>query len=492
MKFEEYIQYDGMGLAELIQKGEISVMELNDLAGKFIVEKNAKLNFLVCDMREHAKQRISQGLPKGPYSGVPFLVKDITMDYPGFPSTHGSRALKNQIPDKKSVMVERYENAGLVILGKTNTPEFGALATTKNALFGATLNPWDTSRTSGGSSGGSAAAVAARVVPFAHGNDGAGSLRIPASCCGIFTLKPSRGLMPSYLPGRTMQGMLTDHVLSISVRDSAAVLDATAGAKFGDLFTSVRPTSGFLQSLNEAPKKLKIAVSVAPFSPTTVNADCIQAVEKTMKICESLNHQVEYAKFPIDQNRYVELVAILFITELANGITTAKSILKDKDFDKKLEPVTYLIAQLAKAFSGVNFAKAMNDADVLRVDIESFFQNYDVLLTPTLGQPPLKIGGFSPNTLETWVLKIINLIPSHNLKQKTLFRAIEKGLSFAPFTALWNFTGHPAISVPLHWNANNLPIGVQFIAGLNQDAQLLQLAAQLEQAQPWKNKIPVV
>jgi amidase len=303
--FREYDHYDGLGLAELVRRKEVSPAELVEEAIRRIETVNPQINAVIHPMYDLARQQVQQGLPEGPFRGVPFLLKDLLVYYAGVPTRSGSRFFRDFVPDHDSEIVRRYRQAGVVVLGKTNTPELGLVPYTEPVLFGPSRNPWDLSRTTGGSSGGSGAAVAARLVPVAHGNDGGGSIRIPASCCGVFGLKPTRGRTPMGPDiGEAWRGMAINHVLTLSVRDSAAMLDATAGPDVGAPYIIPPPERPFLEEVGRDPGRLRIAFTTRPLLPGTVHPDCVRGVEETARLCQDLGHIVEEAAPQIDGHAF--------------------------------------------------------------------------------------------------------------------------------------------------------------------------------------------
>lgn len=490
MRKDEYIRYDGLGLAELVRKGEVSPSELVELSIGLIEEKNPALNAVICKMYDEARKRAAGKLMNGPFCGVPFLIKDMFTDYPGYPSTLGSRLMQNHYPQTMTPLVQRYLDAGAIVIGKTNLPEFGLSPTTEPVVFGAAHNPWDLSRTTGGSSGGSAAAVAARLVPMAHGNDGGGSLRIPAACCGIFSLKPSRGRMPSYIPGKGGQGFRTDHVLSITVRDSAAMLDATCAPQMGDAFKLAPPAEPYLQQIVRAPQALKIAVMSTPFLENGATDDEVkEALGTTIQLCESLEHHVIEKSPKIDLKDLLKAFLILFQTPAAHGIHALQDLYPDKK--NLIEPTTRNLLKASSSYSAEDVIWASNTADKIHLELESFFQDYDVLLTPTQPHLPVKLGITGPSAIESFIAGLVLSIPVKKFVHALIESHAGELLRAVSFTMIFNISGHPAMSVPLFWHEDKLPIGMQFASKLGNEGLLLQLACQLEQAQPWAGRVPI-
>jgi len=473
---EELALLDAMAQAELVQKGEVKPIELVEAAISRIEKVNPALNAVVTEMYDLAREAASKEVPKGPFSGVPYLLKDLFPAYAGVKLSSGSAFLKDYTPTYDSELVTRYKKAGLIIVGKTNTPEFGLLPTTEPALFGACRNPWDTNRTTGGSSGGSAAAVAAGMVPMAHANDGGGSIRIPASCCGLFGLKPTRGRNPMGPDvGETPGGLVVEHAVTRSVRDSAALLDATAGADLGDPYYAAPPLRPFLSEVGQDPGKLRIAFSAKALSGVEIDPDCVKAMEDAAKLCEDLGHHVEEAS-PADTIDGEMLNQAFFAvwSGVCNAVLTGWSRRTGKALDSgNFEPLTWALYEMGAGISASDLILSIFHFQQVSRQVARFMVNYDVYLTPTLGEPPLPIGSFES--------------PADN-PLLGMFRSAQ----FVPYTPLNNITGQPAMSVPLYWNEQNLPIGSHFVGRYGDEATLFRLAAQLETARPWANRRPSV
>jgi amidase len=386
--------------------------------------------------------------------------------------TYGSALLRDYVVDHDSEMVTRYKRAGLVVLGKTNLPEFGILPTTEPHFFGPTRNPWNTAHSSGGSSGGSAAAVASGMVPMAHGGDGGGSIRIPASCCGLFGLKPTRGRNPLGPDiGEAMGGLITDHALTRSVRDSAALLDATAGPDLGDPYWAPPPARPFLQEVGADPGKLRIAFSFEPPTGTPVHPDCVAAVHDAAKLCADLGHHVEEAAPAFNAEQITQAFVAVF-TAGATMTADLMALLSGRTLtQEEVEPLTWAICQMAHGQNAPSYLLAHTVLHRIGRDIARFMVDYDVWLTPTLAEPPLPLG-----TLES--------TPENPLA------GLMRSASYVPYPPICNITGQPAMSVPLYWNGDGLPIGSHFMARFGDEATLFRLAAQLEEARPWAERRP--
>ena len=473
-KLDETTFLDATAQAELVRKKEVKAIELVDAAIERIERLNPTLNAVIAPLFEQARAAAMAKLPDGPFTGVPFLLKDLLASYQGVPMTAGAAFQRDFVPDHDSELVMRQKCAGLIILGKTNTPEFGILPTTESHLLGPCRNPWNTERTTGGSSGGSAAAVASGMVSIAHGNDGGGSIRIPASCCGLFGLKPTRArnsLGPDY--GDIFSGLVVEHALTRSVRDSAALLDATAGPSMGDPYWAPPPARPFLEEVGADPGKLRIAYTTSAVTGVEVHADCISAVRDAAALCTELGHEV--VEFTPELSG--DLITEWFMTLWSAGCTstidgmallTGKTPTQD-DF----EPLTWALYEMGQQHSASAYMLAVIGLQRISRDIAQYFTDYDVWLTPTIGEPPVPLGTFDS--------------PPDNPLQG-LFRSA----AYVPFTPLCNFTGQPAMSVPLYWNDENLPVGTHFIGRFGDEATLFRLAAQLEKARPWADKRPPV
>ncbi|HLF84119.1 MAG TPA: amidase [Blastocatellia bacterium] len=470
----EYDQYDGLGLAALVAKRQVTPLELLNAVRQRLEAINPKVNATAQVFFDKAEARIKQGLLAGPFKGVPFVLKDLGQQMAGTITSYGSRVFKDNTPDFDSTLVARYKQAGLVIFAKTASPEFGLTTTTESVLFGKTRNPWNLERTSGGSSGGSSALVASRVVPMAHGSDGGGSIRIPASCCGLFGLKPTRGrvpLGPTQFEG--WNGCSHHHALTISVRDSAALLDISGGAEQGSPYFSPPPERPFLKEVGADPGKLRIALAVATPAGTPLDPECKKAATEAAKLCESLGHKIEEAQPPIEDAWMREAFLTVLRVSLARTLDDAAKPLGRSVTDKDVEQVTWVIAQAGRAITSVAYSRAIATMHQVGLAMAKFQQKYDVILSPTLAKPPVALG-------------VLSLSPA-NIAQYT-----KDVTEFGPYTALYNVTGQPSMSVPLHWSADGLPIGVMFSGRFGDDATLLRLAAQLEKAKPWARLKPQV
>ena len=491
--FPEYERYDALGLAELVRKKEVTPEEVCEAAISRIEKINPGINAVIHTMFDIGRTAARTSLPDGPFSGAPFLIKDLLTAYAGVPMTMGCRAFRDFVPSFDSELMRRYRAAGVVVLGKTNTPEFGLMGITEPELHGPTRNPWNLDYTPGGSSGGSAAAVAAGMAPMASGGDGGGSIRIPASYCGLFGMKPSRGRTPAGPEfGEIWQGAAVEHVITRSVRDSAAMLDAVQGADAGAPYVIQKPERPYLEEVKRPPGKLRIGFTRKTPLNAGVHPECAKAVENAARLLENLGHAVEEAEPAIDGINLARSYFTMYYGEIAADIAQMGKILGRKPTRADVEGTTWLLSMLGKAFTAGEFVLSMRQWNAFARQMGLFHEKYDIYLTPTTACPPARIGELKPRPLEETVMKIVNslglgrLVRSSGLAEKI---AIES-LARTPFTQLANLTGQPAMSVPLHWTGDGLPCGVQFIASIGDEASLFRLAGQLEQAQSWFDKMP--
>lgn len=492
-RFPEYHHYDGLGLAELVRTGQIGAAELVEEAINRIEAHNPKINAVIYKMYEQARATAKGDLPDGPFMGVPFLLKDLILTCAGAPTSDGTRLLRQIMMPHDSELVRRFKSAGVIILGKTNTPEFGLLPYTEPEAFGVTRNPWDLRCTPGGSSGGSAAAVAARMVPLASGGDGGGSIRIPSSCCGVFGLKVSRGRTPTGPDlGELWRGFGSQHVITRSVRDSAAMLDATAGADVGAPYVAPPQVRPYLQEVMTEPGRLRIAFTSQPLFGHSVHEDCRKGLDAAVRLLRELGHELEEEAPSIDG----EACAVAFVTVLAGearaDIEWAARLANRKPSRADFEAATWVLGLLGKAMSASEYAGAIRFLQATARGVGGFFERYDALLTPTLARPPVAIGALKPSSGEQALLRTVGrLHAGWLLRLSGVIKPLAaRSFDFGPYTALFNVTGQPAMSVPLHWNDAGLPIGMQFVGRFGDEATLFRLAGQLERAQPWFDRTP--
>jgi amidase len=489
--FAEYEKFDGVGLAELVRTRQVSSAELVEAAIERIEARDGRFNAVVHKSYERARKVATNGLPAGPLSGVPFLLKDLLALDAGTPTRNGARFCHDLVSDHDSELVARYKKAGLVILGKTATPELGILPVTEAVAYGPTRNPWDPTRTPGGSSGGSAAAVAAGYTPWAHASDGGGSIRIPASCCGLFGLKPTRARTPMGPDaGDGWHGIAVEHALSRSVRDSAALLDATHGSDAGAPYVAPPPQRPFLEECGREPGKLRIGFTIASQLGKSVHAEVAEATRATARLCQQLGHDVVEAAPPIDRRALTRAYLVLVACETAANIELLGRVLGRKPDPAQFEPGTWMLGQVGTKFRGDELAAAVHLIHAMGRQLARWFDSHDVMLTPTVSTPPLRVGELDLKVHEEVALRVLRAFPSQLVLRKLLDTLAEQGFEFAAFTAVANMAGIPAMSVPLHWDAQGLPIGSHFVARYGEEGTLFRLAAQLEMAQPWSTRRP--
>ncbi len=494
MGFREYTKFDAVGIADLIKKGEISPIEVLEEAITRTEKINPKINAVITKMYEEAKDSIGQGLPDGPFKGVPIMLKDILQLYKGVKYTLGSKLFKDYISDIDSEYVKKLKKAGFVMMGKTNVPEFGLMGVTEPEYFGPARNPWNLEHTPGGSSGGSAAAVAAGLVPLATGNDGGGSIRIPSSCCGLFGLKPSRGRTPNGpTEGEVWMGLVVQHVLTRSVRDSALVLDLTHGAEPGSPYEIKEPNYSYYEAIQTPPKRLRIAFSVDMPLGGKLHPACKNAVLQTAKILEDLGHIVEEARPELSYEELAQSYVVGMFGEVNFFLKRAEKLLNKRIKRSDVEDTTWLISRIGEAVPiwKASWAKFVWDS-AARI-MGQFHQKYDLYMTPTMSYPPAKIGELTPSDMEKKIVSLIESLRAEKLSfvVKSFEKLAYRQLSRMPFTQVANQTGQPAMSVPLFMTKNsNLPIGVHFMAKFGDEVTLLKLAAQLEKAKPWFDRTP--
>jgi amidase len=492
LKFDEYARQDAVGLAELVRRKEVTPRELVEVALARLEQVNPRLNAVVHRLDERALSAASGPLPEGPFRGVPFLVKDLDGTLAGAPYTASSRALRGYVAPHDSELFARYKRAGLVILGKTNTPEFGLFAYTEPELHGPCRNPWNLGHSPGGSSGGSAAAVAAGVVPVAHGGDGGGSIRIPASACGLFGLKPTRARTPlGPDEGESWHGMVVRHVLTRTVRDSAALLDATHGPDVGAPYHAPPPERPFLEEVGREPGRLRIAFTSRSLFGEGTHPDCKRALEEAMRLCESLGHQVFEVDLPLEREALRLTYLVLVCSETAHAVEATQRRTGRPPTPDKFEPSTWFLAQVGRSLPALAVERAREHMFRSGRQIATLFaERFDVLATPTLAYPPMRVGELAPTPAQRALLAAMRRFAPRAVLERALNELAGQSFEKTPNTMLFNMTGQPAMSVPLSWNEAQLPIGVQFAGRFGDEATLLRLASQLEAARPWAQRRP--
>lgn len=492
--FDEYRQWDAVAMAERVQKGDVTAMELLECAHARHCAVNADINAIINPMFFNARRYLRKNQPAGALAGVPMVLKDLLGHFPGVPTSGGSRSSQYVMQTIPSTLVSRLCEQGAVIIGKTNTPEFGLLATTENTAFGVTRNPWHRERTAGGSSGGTAAAVAAGIVPIGTAGDGGGSIRIPASCCGLFGLKPTRGLVPSGPEfGEVWDGAVSEHVITRSVRDSARVLDQIAGP---DVFSHT-PTTSVPTNLEawfrQSPGRLRVAFSCVSPLGGEVSASCVAAVHHAATLLESMGHQVEEAAPALKAQDIVKSYTDIYIAHVTAEIDQLEQAYGRRYALHSVEPLSYFISRLGQRFSAAAYQRSRQRWIHLQGVMAAFHQQYDVWLTPVLAASPYRLGDMYSTRLEQRLATVANLTGLHRLLPvNILYQVSSEQLKKVPFTQIANLTGQPAMSVPLYWDDENMPVGVQFVAPVSGDLRLLQLAHQLEEVQPWFKRVPAL
>ncbi len=470
----DYLQHDATGLAELVARGDVTPDELLDAALALVEERNPALNAMAMLQEGTARAATHTGLPRGPFQGVPFLLKDLGAEAVDFPTNNGSRLMAGMRWGHDSEIFLRMRAAGLNTFGRTCSPELGIGPVTEAQVYGGpTRNPWNTGRTSGGSSGGAGAAVAAGIVPAAHGSDGGGSVRIPASSCGLVGFKPTRARLPDGpAVGEGWAGMAIDGFLTRSLRDTAALLDATQGPDLGAPYWPPPMQGTFAQAMQAEPGRLRVRFATTTLSGDALHPDCVAAVEKTARLLEDLGHEVE--PFAIPEGLDVEDMMLAWTRIVACGTAlSVRGALKGRPLDTTLiEGVTRGAIALADTLSGADYLEAVNRIHAFGRRMARAFLDCDVLVTPTLATPPARVGQLKPDNED--------------------FVAYRNGpggvFEYSPFTAIFNASGQPAVSLPLHWSADDLPVGVHLAMPFGQDERLMSLAGQIERAAPWAAK----
>jgi amidase len=474
MSFTEYSDYDGLGLAALVAKGDVSPRELVEAAIERIERHNPAINAVVHKAYDEARAAAEGPLPEGPFKGAPFLVKDLLIAVAGWPRTSGSRFCAGVVDDQDSGLMRRYRQSGVVPLGKTSCPEFGITGTTEPALFGPCRNPWNLEHSAGGSSGGSAAAVAAGIVPMAHGGDGRGSIRIPASCCGLVGLKVTRDRNPHLPDGYDFaQGYVVEHVMTRTVRDCAAMLDVTGVPEPASPYASPAKARPYMEEIGRAPGRLRIAWSSETANGRSIRPEIQSALEGVADLLEKLGHEVVPRGLGVDQRALYAAQNAFSGANFAAGMKRLIDQIGRQPEEHELEPLTWASLKGGRRASG---EQTMWDAQELRMlarGVMALFEDFDVYLTPVMGTPPPPIGYIDP----------VAVAPREIGRRN--------GEVF-PFAAPFNMTGQPSISLPLAWTADGLPIGMMFTGRYADEATLLRLAAQLEKEAPWKDRRPPV
>ncbi len=472
--FTDYENQDAVGLAGLVARGETTPEALLEAAIERVEARNGAVNAVTARLYDYGRQAIAEGLPDGPLKGVPYLLKDLGASLAGCPTTRGCKFFADVVPAEDSELVKRVKRAGMVIFGRTNTCELGLSLTCEPQLHGPTKNPWDPARISGGSSGGAAAAVGARMLPAAHASDGFGSIRAPAACCGLVGLKPTRGrnTMAPYM-GEGLNGLSTEHAVTLSLRDSAAILDATRGPGGGDPYSAAPPARPFLDEVGADPGSLRIAFTRRTPNGAPVEADALRVLEETASLAADLGHRVEEADPAIDGGAVVPTFLTLMAANTAVNLASHPSAGRAAREDE-VERITWLSAKMAESVSGADYVRATQTMHRLGRQMADFHRGYDILLTPGLATgTAVKLG---------WLDMTMDDVDEY-------WRRV---FHFSPFTVWFNITGQPAIMLPIGTNADGLPVAVQAVAPYGDEATLFRFSAQLEAARPWFDRKPAL
>lgn len=469
MKFEEYRRHDAVGLAGLVAKGEVSAGDLLETAVARMAEVNPAINAVTLDLADLARKSLP-AKPEGALGGVPYLLKDLGAMMAGTVTTGGSRLWKDNVAAADSAIVTAYKQAGLNIFGKTNTPEFGLMPITEPEFLGPCRNPWDTGRTPGGSSGGAAAAVAAGIVPAAHASDGGGSIRTPASACGLFGMKPSRGRVSFAPAGEGWGGASIQHAVTRSVRDSAVLLDVVCQPQTGDPYYIPAPEVPFAQEVGRSPGRLRIGFTTAALAAPALDPECAQAVLDAAKLCESLGHTVEEVTVPGDLAAMQKAAGDVIAASVAATLEIEGEKRGRPADQSDVEDLTWFMARRGMSVTGPAYVRGLAAIHAYGRAVAELFKTYDVLVLSTLGSPAIPIGWLT-ESIETYAPRLFDFMPN---------------------TQAFNNTGQPAMTVPLSWSRTGLPIGVQFVGRMAEEGLLFRLAGQLETAQPWFDRVPAL
>lgn len=476
MNISEYAKYDGLGLAELVKQKEVKPEELLNLSVEAIRKVNPELNSIISVLKEEGLKEINKGLPEGPFTGVPFLIKEMALHAEGIPSSMGSRLSEGMVYPLDSELMRRFRKAGFVTVGTTTTPEFAYSAATESVLHGATRNPWNINHSPGGSSGGASASVSAGITPIAHANDGGGSIRIPAACTGLVGLKPTRGRTPTGpLMGDVMNGRGVEFAVTRTIRDTAYLLDEVQGPEPGCYSYVERPKISYKEIIKKPVRPLTIAFTTEAASGVDVDEENKVALRETVQLLEDLGHNVVEAAPTYDSEMLTRSTVTIWTANIYNMAQGVAEALDRTPSPDNLEAAIWQCYLHGKELSANDLLTALDDNNTISRDVGQFFTNYDVFLSPTIGTLPAKIGFLNANN------------PNLSAREWT-----EQIFDYAPFTNIFNATGQPSISLPLKMSKTGLPIGMQFTSNFADEATLLQLAKQLEDALPWNNRKPTI
>jgi Asp-tRNA(Asn)/Glu-tRNA(Gln) amidotransferase A subunit family amidase len=459
---------DGLALADLIRRGEVSVLEILESVIARIEARDPAVNAVVHRFYDDARAELAGSTPEGPFAGLPFLLKDLYSFHKGRPCGNGSTWLKDYRAPFDDPMTARWRAAGLTVVGKTTTSEFGLNVSTETRAHGATRNPWNPDYSAGGSSGGAAAAVAAGMVPLAHASDGGGSIRIPASCCGLFGLKPSRG---RNFTSDAWAGLGVFHAITRSVRDSAALLDAVCGPPTYHPYSLPKPETPFLASVGRDPGRLRIAWTAQTPEDVELHPECRAAVAGAAALAEELGHEIEEVALPVDYGELRRVMLAIVAANTAETLGAGNAFRPEGATREDVETMTWDFVERGRGIAASDYLRAQGAVRQIGYRLNAFLQQFDVLLTPTMARPPARLG----------------ILDTMSEDFERLGQAIQP---YVAFTQMFNMSGQPAASLPLHWTPEGLPVGVQIAGRVGEEATLLALAAQFEQARPWFDRRP--
>lgn len=486
----EYDDLDATALADLISRGELSAREVLEAAIERAEARNPALNAIVTPLFERARERVDR-LPQGPLYGVPFLLKDLKATIAGTPTSNGTKLMKGCVASETTLLPARFERAGVQTIGKSSSPEFGIMGVTEPEIWGPCRNPWDLSRTPGGSSGGASSAVAARIVPIAHAGDGGGSIRIPASATGLFGLKPTRGRV-SMAPhiGEAWGGFVQENVVSRSVRDAALTLDVIDPPAPGDPYAAPHKEKPWVEHLHAPKRRLRVAFTTGALYGDHTHPECVKAVEEAAALMRSLGHEVEEARPTFNRDALVEAYFYTVAAGTSRFVEDTAAYVGRKPRPADFELATWLLAQIGWKCDAPTLIKAQQVMQRASREVAAFFERYDLFLTPVHAELPVKIGELAPSKAERLQLAVVRALNTKGLLDKVLSTLGTNALSRTPNTQLFNQTGQPAMSVPLYWTPEGLPLGVQVVAPFGGEGLLFEVATELEEARPWAHRRP--
>lgn len=487
------IEPDATELARRLRAGELTAEALLEGCVAAVKAVNPRLNAVVCELFDDARARLRAGLPDGPFAGVPIAVKDFDGFVQGAPFTASTRFLEGFVPDHDSLALARLRQAGFLFLCKTNLPELAILGTSESEWRGPVRNPWDPEHSAGGSSGGSGALVASGAVPLAHGGDGGGSLRIPASANGLVGLKCSRGRIPlGPEMGEGWGGYVQWGVLTRTVRDTAAAVDAMSGPGPGDPYAAPPLPGPLLAEVGRDPGRLRVALCTRSIFGQATDPECAEAAQRTGRLLQSLGHEVEEAELPVDRARLARAYLVQVGVGVAAEIEDMARWIGRRPAPEAFEASTWFLRQVGLSQTALALHEAREAAQEAGRQMAAFHERFDLLLTPTLAHPPVRLGALALKPVERLGLGLLRRLPLRPALHAALDSLARNSFERSPNTQLFNQTGQPAISLPLHQSAAGLPIGVQLAAAMGREDRLIRVAAQLEAAAPWAGRRPRV